>query len=264
MKCTYCNLEQEENFSFCPQCGAPVEEEPPRENEVAKRLIPAVKSGKFLAICILLSVSLGCTLLAGSMDLLTLLAMIFMWQVYADARKNILNARHVRCVSGTVYAAYILNYVAAGLLILSAVMLTGALAMAGNVFQEALDAMHALSITVPPVFSILLAAPLILCIFLGVWGVGYTVLNFLGLGSIHVLIKNTYQGLSTGVFAKMKAAKAACTWLLIFGIFTAIDAASSLFNFELWSGFAAGCNATVYILASTLAKQFLNGLENKK
>lgn len=255
MKCTYCNFEQEEAFAFCPQCGAPTEQEAPRENHVAKRLMPAVKSGKFLAICILLSVSLGCTLFAGSMDLLTLLAMIFMWQIYANGHKNVLNAGQLRCVSGTVYAAYVLNYVAAGFVILSAITVIGAMATVGaDGLMENLDSLP-ISISLSPLLALLLATPIVLVLFLLVFSAGYVLFNFFGLGSIHAFIKSTYQNLGTGDLLGIKRTKLAYVWLWIFGIFTAIDAVSSFFNFELWAAFAGGSLATVYILAAILVKQ---------
>ena len=48
------------------------------------------------------------------------------------------------------------------------------------------------------------------------------------------------------------------------GIFTAIDALSSLSNYEFWSALAGGCNATVYILSSILTKRFITALQNEE
>ena len=91
------NLEAEitqcPNFESEEQIVAPVQ-------TVADRVLPALKDGIFLAICILMSASCLISLSMDSIPLINILATVFLWLTYAQSRKDIVDAKHLRCVSG--------------------------------------------------------------------------------------------------------------------------------------------------------------------
>ena len=89
----------------------------------ADQLLPALKDPLFLVVCILLSISCLLSLSAGSVPLIDILITVFLWLTYAQARKDIADAGHLRCVSGALYAQYVIVYVVAGLLLVVGVIL---------------------------------------------------------------------------------------------------------------------------------------------
>ena len=50
-----------------------------------------------------------------------------MWLTYAQARKGILDSTHLRSLSGTTFAVYVINYVAAGCVAFVGIMIAFAL-----------------------------------------------------------------------------------------------------------------------------------------
>ena len=57
-----------------------------------------------------------------SVPLIHILITVFLWLTYAQSRKDVADAEHLRCVSGAVYAQYVIVYVAAGLCLLAGVI----------------------------------------------------------------------------------------------------------------------------------------------
>ena len=114
MKCNNCGFESEQEFNYCKQCGAPInigQVQPVSLNPAADRILPALKDKLFLTMCILFSAACVLNMALDGIPAITILFTVFMWIVYADARKGIVNERHLRNISGTVYASYILGNV---------------------------------------------------------------------------------------------------------------------------------------------------------
>ena len=256
MKCTYCHHESEDAFAYCPNCGAPAEPEtpPPSRNAVADRLMPALQNNNFMTICVLLSVSLGCSVLAGSMQLFTLLAAIFAWQIYASVKKNMLEVKNVRGLSGTVYAMYIVNYVLAAILLVCGLGLTGLLLGARELFVEAMEELQSEIFFPSSIAGLLASLPYLLVVISLVYGVGYFVINIFGFSRIHGFLKSTYLSLASGDLSTVKHARSAYVWLWVFGVVQGVSALSSLMNFYVFSAVSAGCLSAVYIMAAFLVK----------
>ena len=265
MKCKYCGNEIDNTFAFCSNCGAPAQEqepeptpnpaqeEPPKRNEAAERILPALKSGRFLAICVLLSVSLACTLFAGSMDVLVLLTMIFMWLVYAGARNSILNVKQMRNVSGTVYAGYVVSYVVAGAFALAGVTIGGMASTLPGSLQAFQNELIAENPSAALFLSLLFTAPgIVIAVICLLAATAVFLLNLLGYGKIHALAKSSYESIAAGDLSLIRHARGAKGWLWAFGIMSALGALSSLTSLEIWSAFGSGCQAAAYIVAATL------------
>lgn len=267
MKCTYCGFDREEPFAYCPSCGAPAEapaevpaaegSEAPKRNAVAERLLPALKSGRFLAICILLSISYGCTLFAGSMDVLALLMMIFSWIVYANARKNVLSVKQLRSISGTVYANYVVHYIGMGslafigLLCLLPTSLGPDAPAIGIIGGNGLPPELLEEPGIGLIVRWLLHRPLqIIGTFLLIYAAAGILLNFFGTHRIHALAKSTYTALAAADLVLLRHVNGARIWLWVFGICNGINAFSDSFFVSA----SYGCKAAACILAALLVK----------
>ena len=106
MKCNQCGFEAAQDSLFCPQCGERMVQDASGRSGFADQLLPALKDPLFLVVCILLSISCLLSLSAGSVPLIDILITVFLWLTYAQARKDIADAGHLRCVSGALYAQY--------------------------------------------------------------------------------------------------------------------------------------------------------------
>lgn len=242
-------------YTYCHE-----EEEAAGRNAVADRLMPALQNNNFMTICVLLSVSLGCSVLAGAMQLFTLLATIFSWLIYASVRKNTLEVKNLRGLSGTVYAMYIVNYVLAAILLVCGLCLTGLLLGAREFFVEAMEELQPEIYFPSSIAKMLASLPYLLAVISLVYGVGYFVINIFGFSRIHGFLKSTYLSLATGDLSTVKHARGAYVWLWVFGVVQGVSALSTLMNFDVFSAVSMGCLSAVYIMAAFLVKDaFLRG-----
>ena len=264
MKCNYCGFESENNFIFCPNCGkeAPVEVYGD-ENPAANIVLNALKDKLFFIICILLTVASAGTLLLGNINVLSILATIFIWLVYNASTKNIADAKNLRCVSGTFYAYYVIVNVTAIIvavcsfitLLFSGIIFSSAL-LAGNLANELGNELADL---LGPLSFLLAASPiLIFIVFLAVAAI-LVLLSIFGLRNIHKFLKSLYESVQSGIIAFTKC-KTAETWLMVFGVLGAISSLS-----ELSSSVLAFCSsaalAAVQIIASLLIKKYFSTQE---
>lgn len=259
MKCIYCNFENEQDFAYCPGCGA--SQTPVISlNPAADKILCALKDKCFLAICILLSISCGLSIVEGNLPLINILATIFLWITFSKSRNGIADKSSLRNVSGTVYAQYIINYI-----LFSFVFLLGILiAFLFNVINgtpELLDEVIAefnmlddsyINI-VESIFSISGFVIMALFTFIAVIGI---LINVFSMRKIHRLAKSVYEA-TEDPNTDFKCANAAKIWLFIFGVCTAITAASSLFGGEFLAAVNSGCSAAAQIIAGLLINKYL-------
>lgn len=255
MKCNYCGFESENNFIFCPNCGkeAPVEVYGD-ENPAANHILSVLKDKLFFALCILLTVGSCCSLLAGNINVISILATIFIWFVYNASIKNIADSKNLRYLSGTTYAYYVVMSVSAIIVAVCmaiALLFSGFLLSSSFILEEISEIFGA--------FSFLVAASPTL-IF--ITGIAIAALMFLlsvfGLRNIHAFVKTVYQSVESGVIAYEKC-KSAETWLMIFGILSAISSLSSLGSPLLFCSSASF--AAVEIIASLLIKKHFSSFD---
>ena len=259
MKCEKCGYEAMNDFDFCPQCGTQVTPIEPVFNVAHERVLPAVKDALFLIMTILLSVATVLELSKGDgIPVLSVLAVIFLWLTYAKGTKNIADPKHLRGLSGTVYAGYVINNVAFIIFIVCGVILS-VLLLAVSTSAEYITALtNELAGEIPQLDSAVVAiiaqfSWAIGLLFMLVGGAGLAI-NLCGMRKIHLFVKSVYQGILTGtpIFAFARAAK---NWLIFFAVCYGLDIIS---DDPIVIG-TAGCYLAAIILAVVLInKYFLN------
>lgn len=261
MKCKQCGYKAAQDSLFCPQCGERMIPEEAPSGAFAARILPALKDPLFLVVCILLSVSCLMSLSAGSVPLIDILITVFLWLTYAQARKDVADAEHLRCVSGALYAQYVITYIAAGLVVVMGVIF----AIAFNIvtssmdgFWEALLGELADAETVASLMAILPtvsgAVILVLCVLVS--GV-IIVLNIFTMRYLHRFAKSVYRSIEQGVYA-LQYANAAKILLFILGGLAAVSCLSDLASNEFGSFVANASSGGCAILSGLLIRKYLN------
>lgn len=272
MYCPNCGSQMMDGTIFCTNCGSPMT---PRSMIVrGNRVITALQDPLFLVICILWSVSaLVQLIIVGFPDVIVVLLTIFLWLTFAKARRGETPQKQLRCISGVVYAEYIVSFVLSGLMLLAGTLIlvlgvtfpfaSGGLPELGNFAWEYLPEQYGRA---DYVFSTLLFV--IIGLVLIVTAGATIALNILGYRRIHRFAKSVYENAYSDV--PLPDAKAARIWLMIFGIASAAQIPNYLLVMVTSgvesgsaSGFilslASGCKVTVAILASILIKKHYSG-----
>lgn len=261
MKCNHCDYESEQEFKFCPLCGGAGAVEATAQNTLGEKFLAAMKDRLFLAICILLTVSAGVALFSGSFNVLSILMTVFIWLIYAASRKDTVDTNHMRNLSGTIYAEYVINNVAYILLGVCGVIVGFALtALTGN--QALMNSIKDQLIYDNPMVDMIFGAitavsgwVITLAILLAVaLGLAF---NILGLRKIHRLAKAAYQSVENPDPQLVEKAQKANTWLWVFGILGAVGAVSSLAAFAISGFLTSGSSAAAYIIAALLVKKYI-------
>lgn len=253
MKCEACGYESETSFNFCPGCGTAIQNTEMTQNPAANVILCALKDKMLLVICILLSVSCLLSLAADSLPLLGILAAVFLWITYAKSRKDIADAEQLRCVSGTVYAQYVITNVVSVILMVVGVICFAAFdAIAGqSAIWEAIA--EELGTDILPVTE--LTGSIFAGVFSSVFvliGALMLVLNIFSMRYIHRFAKSLYQSIQKGTL-ELKHTTAAYVWLFVFAGFIALSAlASGDFMLLL----ANGVNCALYIIAGLLIRKY--------
>lgn len=277
MKCNQCGFEYQDQFEYCPNCGAPSPKTPPMYeppvyaqpvslNPSADKVLLALKDRLFLVICILMSGACALNLVTASFSVIEILITIFLWLLYADSQKGFVGSKRLRCISGCVYANYVIVNVCCGILIVFGILFGVVFEVVADtsefiyelesVFSEyGLDELGISIADIPQeLFSvmgwIIAAAFVIVAVII-------LVFNLLATRKIHRFTQSIYQSImfQNPHFANVDATK---NWLLVFGIFGAISAVTSLTS-GLFGVIATGCIATTEIIASILiGKYFVN------
>ncbi|MBR2043670.1 MAG: hypothetical protein IJ946_04955 [Clostridia bacterium] len=271
MKCNNCSFEHEQPFTFCPACGADNRYVAP-VNPVFERLLSLLQDKKFLTLCILLTVSCGLSLFGGSIQLLNILIAIFLWIAYNNGKKGVLEHKQLKNVSGTVYAMYIINYVAFSLFIVLGLifaliftLISGVsevqnefingfyegLRVSGMEVHEFEQILSQIGITMREILPLFGWIFFIVFTITGVFGI---IFNAIGLSKIRRFAKSVCISAESGTWAIEKA-KGAKTWLIVFAVFGGISALTNLSgNFLAAAG--AGVEVATMILAVILIKKY--------
>lgn len=265
MKCEKCGYESQQDFSFCPTCGAAVQEAAPQEsivptNSAADKILRVLQDQLFFVLCILISACCALQLIGGNFDVLTILFTIFLWLTYAQARKGVADVKQLRCLSGTVYAQYILVNVGAILIIVLGVILGaafGVLVSDPTILNELLSAFDAASIdtaTLAQVFGSL--SGVVIFIIFAFIGAAMLVVNLFSTRYIHRFAKSVYQSVESGAL-ELKHAKTAYGWLLAFGIIDGLSFLGTLGSGDFAAILAGGATCAAPIIAAVLIKKHL-------
>lgn len=259
MKCIYCSFENEQDFAYCPGCGA--SQTPVISlNPAADKILCALKDKSFLAICILLSISCGLSIVEGSLPLINILMTIFLWITFSKSRNGIADKSSLRNVSGAVYAGYIINNVLFAIIFVLGIILALLLNVINGTPELLDEVMAELNVLgesyiniVESIFSVSGLVIMVLFAFIAVIGI---LINVFSMRKIHRLAKSVYEA-TEDPNIDFKYANAAKVWLFIFGVCTAITAASSLFSGEFLAAVNCGCSAAAQIIAGLLINKHL-------
>lgn len=273
MFCTRCGFECKKDEKFCPQCGSPIAPEVKNEstndgnvntaqqpvyavndNTVAAKWVPAFRSSLFLTICILTTAAAVFSLVTGMVDVIKVLFTVFLWLIYADAQRGTVTSNRLRCVSGTVCAVKVINWVLVGIFGFMGIATTVVFAVLGNAIplnyitslESQFDMFDGIGELLPYALKIgITGLALIIGILFIFIAVLIAVLNACGIASIHSLTKSMYKAIDANNF-KCRKFSAAKGWLLAFGILDAISLAGKILHpMQL---FAGACVAAVYIV----------------
>ncbi len=277
MKCSYCGYESTKDYQYCPQCGTVIEkkeqefsppshpeftyETPPPQPE--HKIVTALKDKLFLVICILVSVCCGLSVLCGGLPIIRIFLTVYMWVAYTQAKNNTLNSNHIRNISGTVYASYILNNVLGVFIIIGGFGFTFAMSYImsneemSNLFYNELEAVGGSEVV--SIFSQVFAnyASLI-GIVATVIGIILIVINFIGRKTIHKFVKSIYLSMGMQTEQIQKVSKAH-VWLIVFAILNAISAFSSETSMLLLS---EGAFSAALIITAILVKKYFSEKNN--
>lgn len=267
MKCPHCEYERDTAFSFCPMCGkSSTREEEPIAVCPTPRILSLIKDDLFLVICILLTVGVGCSLIYGGLNVIFVLITIFAWLTYAGGKKNIVEHKHIRVISGSVYANYVINNVTAIITAVCGVLYTVSLfipAILGefnieefintNINTEEYGLMGLIPFTT---MTLLLALAMVIGFVLIFFAIVILVLNVAGVKKIHRLIKSLYKSAEVGEENIIGVNKIG-GWLIVFVVISILSAIFWISNGNIFGFITEGCYAATYIILNILIGKHL-------
>ncbi len=256
MKCDNCGIEYEDSLKTCHNCDGKEKFEANSLNPAADRVSVAITSGLFLTMCILMTVSCVLGFSAG-IPVFNILFTIFMWLSYSQARKGMLDSTHLRSLSGTTFAMYVINYVLAGCIALTGFCLfiiLSFIAQTPDMIEElrsSLDVGNSIMSNV--IINIITTYGGLIGVAVIVTAVLMIVFNIMGFNKIHKLAKSVYQSIHMNVigFQNVKAAK---VWLYIIGAFEIVSALSNRGSVLIISSL---CSALTTIFAGVLVGKYI-------
>ncbi|MBR5323175.1 MAG: zinc ribbon domain-containing protein [Clostridia bacterium] len=280
MKCSYCGFESAKDYQYCPQCGTAIEKKeqdfysPPQSEYSYEQPTPqpehtitiALKDKLFLAVCVLVSVCCGLSILNLGLPLIRIFLAVFLWVAYTQAKNNTLTPSHIRNISGTVYASYILNNVLGVLFIIFGLFFSFLFTtITSN--KEMLDLFYKeLETTggseIVELFSQYIASFAgFIGIVISVIGIIIIVLNIIGRKSIHKFVKSIYLNMGMPTEQIQKVSKAQ-VWLIVFGVFYAISALSSASTMNPTLMLSDLSFAAALIIIAILVKKYFSNKTN--
>jgi hypothetical protein len=263
MKCNNCGFEYEDSLRVCPNCESNSQLAVISLNPAADKVSAAITDGLFLVMCILMSASCIFGLLVGRIPTLNILFTIFMWLAYAQARKGILDSTHLRSLSGTTFAMYVINYVAAGLVALAGFMIAFVLSVLVQ-SPVSLEEVTSLIEIENPVISqfvtnIIIKFGGLIGFVIVIIAVLMIVINILGYNKIHKFAKSVYQSIDMNTIG-FQNAKTTKIWLYIIAAYTLVSGVYNMqgTDYESLSYLISDvCTALTAIFAGVLIGKYL-------
>ena len=259
MKCEKCGFEYDDTLATCPNCSS-VEIEAVSLNPAADKVLGMLKDGLFLAICILISGASVFSVATGGLPLLHILMSVFLWLAYAQGRKGFADQNHLRCVSGTLYANYVITNVSSIIVIVLGALLgfvwqvISGMDIIGEIIDEITGIVGSeYTYFVESIFNI--SGYIILAIFVGI-GIIMLLINVLGFSKIHRLAKSIYQSVDFCVL-KFENVKGAKNWMIVFAVFNLISAAGSLIDWDVNASVTSVCAGVSMLFGSILVDRYL-------
>ena len=256
MKCSECGHESSEQFTYCPHCSAGPQNTSVSENTAATTVLAMLRDKLFLFLCIAVAVSCILSISAGNLPLIHILITVFLWLTYASAQKGDVDTEHLRSVSGTVYAQYVINHVLAVLTLVMGVLFAVLFHSAADITtvrQILLESLVDIGFTIDLNTILALSGTVVLIVFV-LAAVLIAVFNYLTLGKIHRFLKSLYTGVREGKL-ELQSAGSARAWLLILGICSGLGMTDLLT--DPFAALSSAASCATCILAWILIGKYL-------
>lgn len=260
MRCTKCGYENNGNARFCQGCGSALAYHPA---PLTERMLCLFNDSLFLALCILCTVSASLSLLSADVPLIRILMCIFLWLLFSQGKKRITDVNYMRCVSGAIFASYVINWILFCLIALCGMLLAilffvaGTAGLGNRLYWEILPYIGNYAGIFSSFTSLYLwgiSAVLIITAIIGI------ALNILGRRSIHRFAQSLYKSMEHGQMS-LASCSAARTWLLVFGIIHAVLAILDSANGSTSSFMAGGCLSAAFIIGYVLVGKYFKDFQ---
>ncbi len=220
----------------------------------------------FLVIAILESVYVGLSLASGAFpSVINILLTIFLWLIFAKGRNGTPPTSQMRCLSGTLFAEYVISWIAIGAIALI-VLLVIILLAAGLSFAEA-EIMSSLTDELTPMLGqfglssdmlseFMTAFIIVLVIGLVIAIAVLVVITIFGIRPMHLFASSLYKSCENPdvIIVKRKATQ---NWLLVLGILSAVGAIG---QGSLLAVLGNGSNAATLIVGSVLIRKYFGDI----
>lgn len=260
MKCEKCGYTSDTDFKFCKNCGAPAVEEAlltcPTPN-----ILSFIKDDLFFVVCILLAAGVGCILISGGFNALTLLITIFAWLTYVGGRKNIIEHKHIKVISGSVYAIYVIENILGVLVILCGIvyslMMLGLPLLSGlNIEEFITDELGPMIMVSGAVLTLISAIAMFLGAILIALGIIMLIVNIAGRKKLHQLIRSIYKSAEAGE-ENLVGVNKAQPWIIIFAVLLILSAVSYITNGNIFGFLSESAFAAALIICNILVSKHL-------
>lgn len=261
MKCLNCGYDNNnEDAHFCQGCGTALKS---NLNTWAEQIILLLKDDLFMILCILYSVSTAFSLInLGVFTIIGILMTIFLWMLFAQGRKGIIDSKYMHYISGTIFAAYIVKWIQCVISVLYGVMLViFSFSIQSGKFWGIFDDMFDIDIMpymddyfeglnlITNFYLLLASAAIIVSAIIGM------IFNGFGRRAIHRLAQSVYKSLEGGKIYLFRC-EAAQNWLMAYGILNAIYAVVSLPRGDVAAFLNGGCWSAAVIIGSILVRKY--------
>lgn len=281
MKCNNCGFEKAEDFNFCPNCGQSssafeqphdsgtvqeqtvIKQPVTAKNSIAEKMLALFNDTFFLVICILQSASVLFSFCCSDFSVLSVLFTIFLWIVFTQSRKNVVDTKYMRSISGTIFAKYVINWVVCGILaffgILFTVLFSFISASGLYIFDRLQDELvNRFGEHSDILFKLFSVGGVVIGIILIIAAVVVAIINIFATRSFHRFAQSLYQSSENGEIPVVKK-NTAQIWFLIIGIIQGVSALSSVYA-SPFKFLSLGCIAAIYIFAYLLTKKYFSDI----
>ncbi len=252
MCCANCGAPCVEGDTFCTGCGTALKQ---------NFLLAPLRHPLFLALCILISCGCGLAFISGEFSVISILLTIFFWLTYASAKKGVVSQTHLRSISGTFFASYVVNFVLfgvialAGVLIFISLLLLGTGSWAASFLEIETDLQKLQDVLAGGVAGmtfISVIAIVLLIVFLVIAAVGI-ILNILGYRKIHKFAQSLYLNVYSENPILYKPGTVS-GWMIAFGIFFGLSALSNLGD-DLWLFLENGAYSAAFFVGNAWVRK---------
>ena len=258
MKCPYCSHKLDQTLDLCPYCKASLKNTAITLDAREDKIIIALKSKLFLAICILSTLSFVLPIFKANFPVFDLLYTIFLWRAYiaADSYSSVKN--RVKTISGMVYAEYVVTCVVSIIMLVLGLITAFLISvMATDNFSNLMDIMSQLDYGFISLFLKLGVIQKTPALFFALLFVGISLVtlipNLIWRIKIHYFLKSTHQSIDDK-YVKIEYAKEAKNALIILSVISLVI--SILISKSIISFVGELCNATTYILGAILINKY--------